>query len=59
MFPNRLRPLVPYLKRHRLGLFLGGLCVLFNNGIWILFPQVIRRAINDGERSRLVISSRI
>ncbi|MFZ3266136.1 MAG: ABC transporter ATP-binding protein [Terriglobales bacterium] len=47
MFPNRLRPLVPYLKRHRLGLLLGGLCVLFNNGIWVLFPQVIRRAIND------------
>ena len=47
MFANRLRPLVPYLKRHRLGLLLGGLCVLFNNGIWILFPQVIRRAIND------------
>ncbi len=47
MFPNRLRPLVPYLKRHRLGLLLGGVCVLFNNGIWVLFPQVIRRAIND------------
>jgi len=46
MFPNRLRPLVPYLKRHRLGLLLGGLCVLFNNGIWILFPQVLRRAVN-------------
>ena len=47
MFLNRLRPLVPYLKRHQVGLFLGGLCVLFNNGIWILFPQVIRRAVND------------
>ena len=47
MFPNRLRPLVPYLKRHRLGLLLGGLCVLFNNGTWVLFPQVIRRAVND------------
>ncbi len=47
MFPERLRPLVPYLKRHRLGLSIGGLCVLFNNGVWILFPQVIRRAIND------------
>jgi ATP-binding cassette, subfamily B, multidrug efflux pump len=47
MFPNSLRPLVPYLKRHRFSLFLGGLCVLFNNGIWILFPQVIRRAVND------------
>jgi ATP-binding cassette subfamily B protein len=47
MFPERLRPLVPYLKRHRSGLFLGGLCVLLNNGVWVLFPQVIRRAIND------------
>ena len=47
MFPKRLRPLVPYLKRYRSGLFLGFLCVLFNNGIWILFPQIIRRAIND------------
>ncbi|MGA9355967.1 MAG: ABC transporter ATP-binding protein [Terriglobales bacterium] len=47
MLPERLRPLVPYLKRHRLGLLLGALCVLLNNGVWVLFPQVIRRAIND------------
>jgi ATP-binding cassette, subfamily B, multidrug efflux pump len=47
MLPKSLRPLVPYLKRYRSGLFWGGLCVLFNNGIWILFPQVLRRAIND------------
>jgi ATP-binding cassette, subfamily B, multidrug efflux pump len=47
MFPKKLRPLVPYLKRYRSGLFWGGLCVLFNNGIWILFPQVLRRAVND------------
>jgi ATP-binding cassette subfamily B multidrug efflux pump len=47
MVPKNLRPLIPYLKRYRSGLFWGGLCVLFNNGIWILFPQVIRRAIND------------
>ena len=47
MLPKSLRPLVPYLKRHRSGLFWGGLCVLFNNGVWILFPQVLRRAIND------------
>ena len=46
MFPQRLRPLVPYLKRHRLGLLLGAICVLFNNGVWVLFPQVLRRAIN-------------
>ena len=47
MVPKKLRPLVPYLKRYRGGLAWGGLCVLFNNGIWILFPQVLRRAVND------------
>jgi ATP-binding cassette subfamily B protein len=47
MVPKNLRPLVPYLKRHRGGLLWGGLCVLCNNGIWILFPQVLRRAVND------------
>ncbi len=47
MVPKKLRPLVPYLKRYRSGLVWGGLCVLFNNGIWILFPQVLRRAVND------------
>ena len=26
---------------------MGGVCVLLNNGIWILFPLVIRRAIDD------------
>jgi ATP-binding cassette, subfamily B, multidrug efflux pump len=47
MVPKKLRPLVPYLKRRRRGLIWGGICVLFNNGIWVLFPQVLRRAIND------------
>ena len=47
MVPKNLRPLVPYLKHYRSGLVWGGLCVLFNNGIWILFPQVLRRAVND------------
>jgi ATP-binding cassette, subfamily B, multidrug efflux pump len=46
MVPKNLRPLVPYLKRHRAGLLWGGLCVLCNNGIWILFPQVLRSAVN-------------
>ncbi|MGA2457447.1 MAG: ABC transporter ATP-binding protein [Terriglobales bacterium] len=45
--PKKLRPLVPYLKRYRAGLVWGGLCVLLTNGIWILFPQVLRRAVND------------
>jgi ATP-binding cassette, subfamily B, multidrug efflux pump len=47
MVPKNLRPLVPYLKRYRSSLVWGGLCVLFNNGIWIFFPQVLRRAVND------------
>ena len=47
MVPKNLRPLVPYLNRYRGGLLWGGLCVLFNNGIWILFPQVLGRAVND------------
>ena len=44
---EQLRPLFPYLKKYRASYFLGTFCVFFNNGIWILFPLVIRRAIND------------
>ncbi len=47
MFPRRLRPLLPYFKRYRWGYALGTACVFLNNGIWILFPQVIRRAVDD------------
>jgi ATP-binding cassette subfamily B protein len=47
MVPKKLRPLVPYLKRYRGGLFWGGLCVLITNGIWVFFPQVLRRVFND------------
>jgi len=46
MFPD-LRPLGPYLWRYRARLFWGTLTVFLNNGIWILFPQVLRRAIDD------------
>ncbi|MGO9303503.1 MAG: ABC transporter ATP-binding protein [Candidatus Korobacteraceae bacterium] len=46
MFKN-LRPLVPYLRKYRATYVIGAVCVLFNNGIWILFPLVIRRAIDD------------
>ncbi len=44
---NHLRPLFPYLKKYWRGLVAGSFAILFNNGIWILFPLVIRRAIND------------
>src|SRR6516165_1403940 len=42
-----LRPLFPYLKKYWVTLFWGGLTVFLNNGIWVLFPQIIRRAIDD------------
>ena len=47
---KNLRPLFPYLKKYRVTLFWGGLTVFFNNGIWVLFPQVIRRAVDDLNR---------
>src|SRR5271165_3597383 len=46
MFKN-LRPLFPYLRKYRATFAIGALCVLLNNGVWILFPLVIRQAIDD------------
>jgi ATP-binding cassette subfamily B protein len=46
MFKN-LSPLFPYLRKYRVTFWIGALCVLCNNGVWILFPLVIRRAIDD------------
>ncbi len=46
MFKN-FSPLFPYLRKYRLTFWIGALCVLCNNGVWILFPLVIRRAIDD------------
>ena len=47
MLPKSLRPLFPYLEKYRRSYAVGTLCVFLNNGIWILFPQVIRRAVDD------------
>jgi ATP-binding cassette, subfamily B, multidrug efflux pump len=47
MLPKSLRPLFPYLKKYRRSYVVGSLCVLLLNGIWVLFPQIIRRAIDD------------
>jgi len=44
---KRLKPLYPYLKKYRWGYVLCTISVFLHNGIWILFPQVIRRAVND------------
>jgi ATP-binding cassette, subfamily B, multidrug efflux pump len=47
MLPKSLRPLLPYLKRHRWGYVAGTVCVLLTNGIWILFPLLLGRAADD------------
>jgi ATP-binding cassette subfamily B protein len=47
---KKLDPLKPYLYKYRAQFFWGGLALLLNNLIWILFPQVIGRAINDLNR---------
>ena len=46
MLPKRLRPLAPYLKKYWRGFAWGSICVLLLNGIWVLFPQVIRKAVD-------------
>ena len=47
MFADKLRPLLPYVKRYRWGYVAGTVCVLLTNGIWILFPKVLGRAADD------------
>lgn len=42
-----LKPLVPYLKRYKPAFVWGGVSVVLSNAIWILFPQVLRIAIDD------------
>ncbi len=44
---KKLRPLFPYMRRYHRGYIAGALCVIFSNALWILFPQIIRNAIND------------
>ena len=46
MLPRNLRPIYPYLKKYRAGFAQGALCVLLLNGIWVLFPQVLQRAVD-------------
>ena len=44
MFKN-LQPLFPYLRKYRATFYIGALCVLLHNAVWILFPLVIRNAV--------------
>jgi ATP-binding cassette subfamily B protein len=46
MLPKSLRPLFPYLRKYRGSYFIGTICVFINNGVWILFPLVLRRAVD-------------
>ncbi|HEY2497250.1 MAG TPA: ABC transporter ATP-binding protein [Candidatus Angelobacter sp.] len=43
---KNLKPLWPYLHKYRVTLFWGAITVLFNNGLWVLSPQVVRRAVD-------------
>jgi ATP-binding cassette, subfamily B, multidrug efflux pump len=53
MLPKSLRPLFPYLKKYRGSYVVGTICVFINNGVWILFPLVLRHAV-DGLRAGVV-----
>ena len=44
---ENLRPLFPYMRRYRRGFLLGGIFAVCSNAIWVMFPEVIRRAIDD------------
>lgn len=58
MFPKSLRPLLPYVKRYRMGYLAGTVCVFLTNGIWVLFPLVLGRAaqaIENGVPSRKLL----
>ncbi len=59
MLLKSLGPLLPYFKKYRLSYVIGAACVLFQNGAAVLFPLVIKHAIdglNAGVvRHRLVI----
>ncbi len=47
MLPKSLHSLLPYMKKYKGSFLLGVVYVFLNNGIWIFFPQVIRRAVDD------------
>ena len=44
---DRLKPLLPYMRRYKRGYAWGALAVVLNNAIWIFFPMVIGIAMDD------------
>ena len=53
-----LRPLFVYMRRYRWGYVWGTLSCICTNTIWVMFPQVIRMAI-DGIGGKWVIYPRV
>ena len=44
---ENLRPLFPYMRRYRRGFVVGGFFAVCSNAIWVMCPEVIRRAVDD------------
>ncbi|HLJ85403.1 MAG TPA: ABC transporter ATP-binding protein [Candidatus Angelobacter sp.] len=44
---KNLRPLYPYLRKYRRALLIGAVTVLLTNIIWVQFPLVIQRTVDD------------
>jgi ATP-binding cassette subfamily B protein len=42
-----LRPLFVYMRRYRWGYLWGTLSVVATNAVWVFFPQVIQRAVDE------------
>ncbi len=50
---QNLRPLFPYLRKYWRGYLIGAICVFLTNGIWVWFPQVIKRVTDDLDKGTL------
>ena len=44
---QRLKPLLPYMRRYSRGYVWGGIVTVLSNLVWIFFPKVIGTAIDD------------
>ncbi|MGH9813441.1 MAG: hypothetical protein ACRD4T_09945, partial [Candidatus Acidiferrales bacterium] len=51
---ERLHPLFPYVRRYQRRFVLGFVCLLANNGIWMMFPLVLGMSIDALTRGATV-----
>lgn len=49
---DSLRPLFPYMRKYRGGFIAGGFFAICSNAIWIQFPRVIQRGLDDMPRMK-------